>query len=191
MTISAETLENIWKVYYYIALFSTILFILKLIIFNFVGGDSEVFSDFNMEIDTDTSFNFLSSQAIIAFFMGFGWMGYAGLQQFGFAHLSNFLLAFFVGLVFMFVTAFLIFSVKKLEKNVKKDKSTALKHVGRAYTNFEPNGQGQIEIEINGQLSVVNATNNTEENIKAFDLIRAVKVNNDMLYIEKVAKKED
>ena len=31
----------------------------------------------------------------------------------------------------------------------------------------------------------------TEENIKAFDLIRAVKVNNDMLYIEKVAKKED
>ena len=79
----------------------------------------------------------------------------------------------------------------EIEKNVKKDKSTALKHVGRAYTNFEPNGQGQIEIEINGQLSVVNATNNTEENIKAFDLIRAVKVNNDMLYIEKVAKKED
>lgn len=47
---------------------------------------------------------------------------------------------------------------------------------------------GQVEIEINGQLSVVNASNNTEEQINAFDLIRVVRVSDDLLYIEKVKK---
>lgn len=132
------SLENVWKFYYYIALFSTILFVLKLIIFNFVGGDSEVFSDFTTELDTDPSFNFLSVQSVIAFFMGFGWMGYAALKQLQFSQLISFLCAFGVGLIFFAVTAFLMFSVKKLEKKVKKDKNTAVKQVGRAYTNFEP-----------------------------------------------------
>ena len=70
MTIPAETLNNLWQVYYYIALFSTILFVLKLLLFNLFGGGSEVFADFNMEIDTDPSFNFFSVQSILAFFMG-------------------------------------------------------------------------------------------------------------------------
>lgn len=50
-------------------------FVLKLIIFNFIGGDSEVFADFNTEIDTDPSFNFLSVQSIIAFLWALaGWV---------------------------------------------------------------------------------------------------------------------
>lgn len=188
MAIPAITVENLWKIYYYVAIFATILFVLKLILFTIVGGDSEVFADFNTETDTDCSFNFLSSQAIIAFFMGFGWMGYAGLHEFAFGQLRNFLIAFAVGLVFMFVTAFLMFAVKKLEKNVKKDKAATIEKVGKAYTNFEPRANGQIEIEINGQLSVVNANNNTDESINSFDMVRVVKVVDDVLYIEKVKK---
>lgn len=188
MAIPSITLANIWKIYYYLAIFSTILFVLKLAIFTFVGGDNEVVADFNTETDTDVSFNFLSSQSIISFFMGFGWMGYAGLHQFAFGHLRNFLIAFGVGLVFMFGTAFLMFAAKKLEKNVNKDKSTAVNTVGRAYTTFEPNAAGQVEIEISGQLSVVNAMNSTDTHINAFDLVRVVSVKDDLLYIEKVKK---
>ena len=190
MTIPAETLNNLWQVYYYIALFSTILFVLKLIIFNLFGGGSEVFADFNMEIDTDPSFNFFSVQSILAFLMGFGWTGYAGLKQIGFSHLMSFGMALAVGFLFMAVTALLLFSIKKLEKNIKKDGTTALEHIGKAYTNFEPNGSGQVEIEINGQLSVANATNTTDEEIKAFDFVKAVKVTDDMIYIEKVSNDE-
>ncbi len=188
MAIPVITLENIWKIYYYVALFATILFVLKLILFTIVGGDSEVFADFNTETDTDCSFNFLSIQAIMAFFMGFGWMGYAGLHQLGMGQLKTFLVAFAVGIIFMYVTAGLLFLAKNLEKNVKKDKATAVGHVGKAYTNFEPHSTGQIEIEISGQLSVVNATNDTDEQINSFDLIKVSKVVNDMFYIEKVKK---
>lgn len=188
MVNSAFTSETIWKIYYYIAIFATILFTLKLIIFTFVGGDSEVNADFNTETDTDVSFNFISFQSIVAFFMGFGWMGYAGIQQLGYSIIKASLIAIAVGLIFMFGSAYLMFLAKKLEKNVKKDKSTALQQVGRAYTNFEPNALGQVEIEISGQLSVVEAKNNTDENIKAFEPVKVTKVENEILYIEKIKK---
>lgn len=181
--------EHVLKGYYYLALFATILFALKLVVFSFMGaGDSEVASDFNSSADSDPSFNFLSIQSIIAFLMGFGWMGYAGLKQLGFGQGINLAVAFAVGFIFMFVMSFLMFSVRKLEKNVKKDKSGAVQSVGRAYTNFVPSGLGQVEIEINGKLSVVNASNISDENINAFDLIRVVKVQDELLYIEKLKK---
>ena len=179
------SLENIWKIYFYIAIFATILFVIKMLMFTVVGGDSEVSADFNTETDVDPSFNFISIQTVIAFFMGFGWMGYAGLHQFEFGQIINFVISFIVGLVFMFGTGYLMLLTKKLEKNVKKDKSTALNQVGKAYTSFEPNSMGQVEVDINGQLSVVNAKNNTSEKINAFDSVKVVKVEDDLLYIEK------
>ena len=185
MVIPPITAENAWKIYYYIAIFSTILFVLKLLLFSVVGGDSEVSADFNTETDTDCSFNFLSIQSVIAFFMGFGWMGYAGLQQFSFNHIVNVLSAFSVGLIFMFTTAFLMFLTKKLEKNITKDKTEAINRTGKAYTNSAPHPNGHIEIEINGQLSIENAFNDSDEEIKAFEMVKVIKVADNLLYISK------
>lgn len=173
--------------YYYIAIFATIIFTIKLILFTITGGDgTEVSTDFTSEVDTDFSFNFLSVQSVLAFFMGFGWMGYAGIHQFKLSNWAAFGVAFAVGIAFLLGSAFLMFGVKKLEKNVKKDNSKALNQTGKAYTDFAPKGSGQVEIDINEQLSVVDAVNNTEEEIKAFEMVKVVKVENDLLYIEKV-----
>ena len=181
-----ETITNFLQVYYYIAVFATILFVIKLAIFTIVGGGAEVSGDFNAEFDSDTSFSFLSFQSVLAFLMGFGWMGYAGLKQLGLSQINALLSAIGVGILFMAVSAALMFSVRKLEKNVKKDKATALGKIGKAYTNFEPKGNGQIEININEQLAVVEAVNATEEKIKAFDNVKVVKVENEIMYINKV-----
>lgn len=173
--------------YYYLAIFSTLIFTIKLILFTITGVDgTEVSADFTTEIDTDFSFNFLSVQSVLAFFMGFGWMGYAGIHQLKYSNWMAFGIAIVVGLLFLIGSAYLMFGVKKLEKNVKKDYTKALNQQGKAYTNFAPKGQGQIEIEINEQLSVIEAVNNTEEEIKAFDRIKVVNVDKDILYIEKI-----
>lgn len=190
MTIPEINTDTIIAAYYYLAIFSTLVFAIKLLLFTITGGDSEVMADFNTETDTDCAFNFVSIQSVLAFFMAFGWMGYAGLAQFKFSQLTTVLLALAVGFVFMAVTAFLMFSVKKLEKNVRKDYTKALNQTGKAYTNFAPSSNGQIEIEINEQLSVVEAVNNTTEEIKAFDPVKVVKVENDILYIEKVTTQQ-
>lgn len=185
MTVPDIHTNTFVAVYYYLAIFSTLVFAIKLILFTIVGGDSEVSADFNTETDTDCSFNFISIQSVLAFFMGFGWMGYAGLAQFKFSQLVSVLAALGVGLAFMIVTAFLMYSVKKLEKTVKKDFTKALNKTGKAYTHFAPNSGGQVEIEINEQLSVVEAINNSAEEIKSFEPVKVVKVENDILYIEK------
>jgi membrane-bound ClpP family serine protease len=178
--------EHFWQYYYYIGLFATILFVIKLIIFSFAGGDSEVFGDFNSETDTDVSFNFFSIQSIIAFFMGFGWMGYAGIKQLNLTNqIETLVIAIIAGLVFMTLSSTLMFLAKKLEKNIKKDKNSALNKVGRAYTKFSPKGSGQIEIEINGQLSIEKAINKSEEEIAAFESVTVVAVIGETLYIEK------
>ena len=182
MAIKTQTLL---MTYYYIALFSTILFMLKLILFNFVGGDSEVFTDFNTEFDTDPSFSFISVQSVLAFLMGFGWMGYAGLHQFGMKALPSLAAAFGVGLAFMLVVSVIMSNIKKLEENVVKDKTSLVEHKGKAYTSFAPNGKGQIEIDFNGQLKVLDAQNMSEVEIKSFDLIVVKKVEDEILYIEK------
>ena len=181
-----EAFKNFWQIYYYIALFATILFIIKMSVFMLFGGDTEVSADFNTETDTDTSFSFLSFQSVLAFFMGFGWMGYAALKQCNLSQLTALLSALGVGLLFMFGSAWLMLWARKLEKTVKKDKNTAVGKIGKAYTNFAPKSQGQVEIEINGQLTVAQAVNNTEEPINAFDAVKVIKVEKELLYIVKV-----
>ncbi len=179
--------QNAVHYYYYLAWFATIFFVIKLIIFwVFGGGDSEVSSDFNTETDTDGTFHFISLQSILAFLMGFGWMGYTALTSFKLAQLATFGSAFGVGLVFMFGTAWLMSLARKLEKTVKKDKATAIDKIGKAYTDFAPKGQGRVEVEINEQIAVADAVNNTDEEIKSFDAVKVVKVENELLYIEKV-----
>ncbi len=113
-------------------------------------------------------------------------MGYAGIKQFGMSTAQHLTVAILVGLLFMLITSSLFFMVKKLEKNVKKDKATAINHTGKAYTTFAPKGNGQIEIEINGQLSVCDAINESDEEIKAFENIKVKKLEDDRFYIEKV-----
>ncbi len=187
MIIPEFTLENVLKIYFYIAIFATVLFVLKLFIFSVFGGDSEVHSDFTSETDADISFNFLSIQSILAFLMGFGWMGYTCIHQLGIeTHLKTFLISFCIGVIFMFLNAFLMFLVRKLEKNVKADKNTALNRMGKAYTSFAPNSMGQVEIEISGKLTVENAMNATDDQINSFDPVRVIKVVDGLLYIEKV-----
>lgn len=178
--------QTLLMTYYYIALFSTILFTLKLIIFNFVGGDSEVSTDFNTEFDSDPSFSFISVQSILAFLMGFGWMGYAGLHQFGLSNLMSLISAFGVGILFMLIVSLIMANIKKLEENVEKNKMDLVNKKGKAYTSFAPNSKGQIEIDFNGQLKIMDAHNQSDVEIKSFELIIVKKVEDDILYIEKV-----
>ena len=177
---------KLWFCYYLIAMFATVVFVIKLILFTIAGGDSEVMADFNTETESDISFNFLSIQSILAFLMGFGWMGYASLKQFSLNHFVSIVLALIVGGIFMYVNTFLMFKVKSLETSVNKDKKTAIGKTGKAYTHFNGRGYGKIEIEISGQLTIVNAFNDGDKEIKAFEPIKVTNFVEDVLYVQKI-----
>lgn len=182
----AWTFENLIRTYKYIAIFSTVLFVIKFLIFSLASNDgTEVASDFDSISDTDTSFDFFSIQSILAFLMGFGWVGLAALTQWNVSTQLAIVISVVTGFVFLYMSAFLMFKVKSLNQVVKIDYEKCIGTVGKAYTTIHPNSEGQIQIEINGKLSIVNAVNSTDIEIKAFEQIKVIKFENLKLYIEK------
>ena len=177
-------MENFISAYYYIAIFATILFVIKLLLFTIFGGDAEVHTDFNASIETDTSFDFLSIQSILAFLMGFGWLGLACLQEWNFRLRFAILASLVFGFVLMYFSAWLMFCIKKLNHRVKKDYSKYIGLKGRAYTHFASNSKGQIEITFNDKLSIEEAINDTDYEIQSFANIKVIKYENGILYIE-------
>ena len=176
---------NLQNILIAISIFSTILYILKLVIFIFIGGDTEIDADFDAMTETDISFNFLSVQTILAFFMGFGWSGLAALVQFNLSGRAALAIAILVGLIFMYLTAFLMCSIRKLNQNVKEDITTLVGKTGKAYTSIPPHSEGQIQIDLNGRLSFMTAINDSDENIPSFTPVKVKKVENNQMYIEK------
>lgn len=177
---------NLQNIFLVISIFSTFLYILKMIIFLFTGGDAEVDADFNTAIETDTSFTFLSIQSLLAFFMGFGWSGLAALIQFKTTTTIALIAAFIIGAVFMYASAYLMFCIKKLNKVVVKDINTLVNKQGRTYTSFPPKGEGQIEIDFNNKLSILQAINLSDEKLDSFIQIKVEKIENNKIYIVKV-----
>ena len=180
------TIDNIVSMYYYIALFATIFYIIKIFTFTFFGGDVEVHSDFNSSFETDDSFEFLSIQSILAFLMGFGWIGLSCIKVWNMRILLTGIVSLIFGFLLMFISAYLMFCIKKLNKRVVKDLSKAVGLSAKAYTNFAPGATGQIEIDINNHLSIEEAVNCSQESINAFDSVKVVKYENNILCIEKL-----
>lgn len=177
---------TIQNVFIFISIFSTVLYILKTVIFMATGGDTEVNADFDTMTDTDASFSFLSVQSLLAFFMGFGWSGLAAIQQFNATKSIAIIVAFVIGLIFMYMSAYLMCSIKKLNKTIKKDINELVNKQGRTYTSFPPKGEGQIEIVYNNKLSILDALNSSDEKIDSFTQIKVEKTENNKIYIVKI-----
>ncbi len=177
---------NIGTAFYYIAILSTVLFVIKMFIFAVFGGHTEVSADVDVNFETDTAFNFFSVQSILAFLMGVGWAGLAALKQWNLSIVFAVLVGIVIGLIFMFLTAYLMFLTKKLNKTVKPDYSSCVGKSGETYTAFKASGDGQIKLDVNGKSSVEAAINAGDEEIPAFAKIKIVDYKNKMFYIEKL-----
>ncbi len=176
-------MENIINAYFYIAVGATAIFVVKMFIFAIFGGDAEVSTDFSDSFETDTSFDFLSIQSVLAFLMGFGWSGLACLQGLELRIRYTILISLIVGFLMMYFSAWLMCSIKKLNYIVKKDYSKCVGIKGRSYTSFAPHSKGQIEINFNDQLSIEEAINDSDNEINSFTNIKVTKYENGILYI--------
>ena len=168
-----------------VACLSTFLFVLKWVLFMVGGTDGEVEGDFSSIEDSDASFNFFSIQSVLAFFMGFGWSGVAALHQFGLSSGKSAAIAVVVGLFFMAVSAYLMRLTKKLNQNVRVDYNDLAGQVAKTYTAFSPKGNGQIQVTLNKQLTIVDATNASDEKLPAFADVVVQKVEQNVIYITK------
>jgi len=166
-----------------IAVISTAIYALKLALYYFTGADSDISGTF--ETDADSAFTFISLQSVLAFLMGFGWAGLAASVYLNTDAAITLFAAFAAALLLMYISAYLTFAAKKLDKAVKFDINELKDKKGRAYTSFKPQSKGQIEIDFNERLSVLDAYNSSDEEIEAFSEIKVLKIENSSIYIIK------
>lgn len=173
-------LANLISIYFWLAVVSTAFFVVKLLIFSLFGMDDG--SGDLIGTDVDTEFNFISLQSILAFLMGFGWLGYAALQW-GFSGKISILFAFIGGIILMAISVYLMSTMKKLNSTPSYDLNTCVDKTGTSYTKFAPKSPGKIKIEFNGKLETLDAWNDTDNYIESFKQIKVTKVQDNKLFI--------
>ena len=175
--------ENISDLALWCGIAGTVIFVLKT--FLPVDFGTEVGGDFTSITDTDASFHLLSIESIAAFFMCAGWMGWIAINQMHYSLKIAGLIAVGSGLLGMFLFVWIFLQFKKLEHTPKANLEELVNKTGKAYMNFAPKGFGKIQIEFNSKLETLDAKNNTDEEIKSFEAVKVVKIENNEIYIQK------
>ncbi len=162
-----------------LALVGTLLFLIRLSVALFAGGDG---GDFEVDADvgTDASFTLFSLLSIMAFIMGTGWMGLAARIDWGLGRPVSAVLAVGFGVAMMGLASGLMFMTRKLNREVHYDLGTAVGKTGRVYLTLpaDGEGEGQVEVSVSGRKKVLRAVSNGAE-IPAFAAVTIVSVRDD------------
>ena len=150
-----------------------------------IDSGSEIGGDFTNITDTDSSFSLFTVEGMSAFVMCFGWMGWASEKFMGYGMKLSLIIALVSGIIGMLFFSFLIAKIKRLEYDPKGNINDLVGKTGKAYLNFAPNGTGRIQIEFNGRLEEFDARNNSDAEIKSFEPVKVVRVENNEIFIEK------
>ncbi|MBK3517150.1 hypothetical protein [Carboxylicivirga marina] len=187
--LSWETMTLFEKFYWCIAIPSSLLFILQVLL-TFIGSDSHDIEadgnpDLSIEHDTGIDFQFLSIKNLIAFFTIFGWTGIICIDS----NLSiwlTILISTICGLLMMLLMASIMYFMGKLTENGVFHLSTTIGKIGTVYLTIPGNrkGSGQIQIDAQGFRTIDAITDNNDD-ISTGSIIEVVDVlNNDILVVK-------
>jgi hypothetical protein len=163
--------------YFVMAMIGTLLFLIRLGLAMFGGGDSDFDAD---GFDSDVSFTFFSVLSILAFFMGAGWMGLACRLDWGMSRFASTLGAAGFGTAMMLAASGLTYLTRRLNREVGYDVATAVGHTCRVYLTIPArgHGHGQVEATVSGRKKVLRAVSAGPE-IEAFADVRVIEVRDD------------
>jgi len=167
------------RIYWIIALPSTLV-LLFILITTFLGGDAETdMADVDAEIDTDVGigFQFFTFKNFIGFFTIFSWTGLACIDN-GFGTGLTVLISSLAGLAMMFVMAGIYFLLSRMVDDGTLKVSNAVGRLGEVYMNIPPkgDGMGKIQINIQGSMREMSAISNDEELLKMGSVVKVLEV---------------
>ena len=180
------------KVYWVIAIFSSLIFILQTLMSVVGFGDADVdggdFASVDTEIDLHAGpvLEYVSVRNIVAFFLGLSWGALAslgsGLPLIAASFIGCVIGAFFVGAVM---------TVLKLMGNLKSDGTLSLENAvdqeGTVTVPIPPNmeGTGKVHIVIQGRLVELQAVT-TDETLARGQQVVVIEISGNRLVVQKV-----
>lgn len=149
-------------IYLMMGLVGTGLFVVRLAIALFAGGDAE----FDVDVDdvggSGNAFTFFSLLSILAFFMGAGWMGVACRVDWGLGGFASGLISAGFGFGMMGLASTLMYFTRRLNRNIRYDVNTAVGKTARVYLTIPKKGEGrgQVQVSVSGRRKVMSAISN-------------------------------
>jgi hypothetical protein len=174
------------KIYWIIAIPSTLLLLIQIVL-TLVGGDADEF-DGDMDSDTGASWQFFTYKNLLGFFTLFGWTG-LGFLQMGLGLLIVVFFSFVAGLIMMAIMATLFYYISKLHQSGTMVIEHAVGHTGEVYLRVPPSrqGHGKVQIEIQGTLREMDAITDDEKELPTGSIAQVLEiVNNQILLVTQV-----
>lgn len=177
------------KIYWSIALISSLIFIVTIIL-SFIGGDSDGLGDMDVdaEVDADTGigFQFITLKNLIGFFTIFGWSGIACIDA-GLSKPLTIIISVVFGLIMMGIMAFMFFQMKKLNDSGTLKYKNAVDKIGEVYLTIGKNRTkiGKVHVRIQGALRELEALTDAPTDLASGTVIKVKNVtDNGILIVE-------
>lgn len=136
-------------VYWYVSIISSGLLGL-IVLLNIIGFDMD-------EIDLGIDLDFFSFNSLVGFFCVGGWMGYLANRMTDFDQWIIFALSVLFGLMAYVGSILILKKMKNWESSGNIDIKNAVGQVGKVYLGIPEDGEGQVEVLIQGRLKIVKA----------------------------------
>lgn len=180
------------KVYWVIAIPSTVLLIIQ-IIMTLAGGEADdIDGDFDGDLDADmdggAGWQFFTYKNVLGFFTLFGWTG-LGFLQMGLGLLIAVFFSVVAGLIMMVIMAALFYYISKLHQSGTMIIENAVGNTGEVYLRVPPNreGHGKVQVEIQGSLREMDAITDDEKELPTGSIAQVLEiVNNQILLVTQV-----
>ncbi len=160
-----DALSSPHQVFWFIAIIFSVLFFIQFILL-LIGFDSDSDTEFDHGGDAGSmehEFSALSARSIIAFFTFFGWTGVLAMGN-QFSVWIAVALATGVGLIAMFIVAYLMYKFAQLEQSGTLNFYHALDQHGEVYLPIPGHqvGRGKIHLKIDGTVREMDAITDGE-----------------------------
>ncbi len=184
------------QVYWIMAAIASVIFIIQAIM-TFIGFDSDADMELadapdaipesgDADFDAD-GFHLISVKSIISFILGFGWTGVLFYDTFENPMWLG-LLAFVVGLIFMSVIAFLLFQMKKLDRDNTFRIEKVIGMNAEVYLRIPAarKDTGKINVSLHGSMHELEALTDGEEIPTGGKVKIIAKVDGETVVVEKL-----
>jgi len=186
LLISWENLSLLGKIYWIMAIPSTAIFLILLVL-SFFGADADADIDVDLDSDigdVDVGEGFggfiLSFKSVISFMMMFGWAGIIS-QAFKLSTTLTIIISIIAGIVSLIAVAGLLYLFSKLSYSGTMKMENAIGKVGNVVLRIpgKKSGAGQIQINIQGSLRTLEAMTEEPEEINSGSSVQVIDIIND------------
>lgn len=184
-----STMEH---VYWIIAVPSSLVFIM-LMLMTFIGGDGDMAdSDFEVDADIDGGipFQFFTIKNLVGFFTIFSWTGLAFIKG-GFSVITVIASSTISGLLMMLIMSIIFYSMSKLAESGNINLKKAIGSMGEAYLIIpgKRKAMGKVQLKVEGSFKTLDAISDEKNDIATGTLVDIIDVtNNDILVVKSSSK---